>query len=202
MIKVLPRRALCAVLVLMGLSASAMAARPADTGLGQSWPNARDVSASSHWHVYAFKNNGIRYVQVNDLNGNVRVAFAVVGDQFLVLPMGRNASRISTPQQAAVIPDTALPLRSYTETVYRGDGITLDAVPVSDGSTLFEIVRSPASAQAVPSCDSDKEDCNTHVNALAAPTCDGDKEDCNTHLNTLAAPTCDGDKEDCNTHLQ
>jgi hypothetical protein len=179
-----------------------MAAQLMDNGLGQSWPNAQDVSSSPHWHVYAFKNNGIRYIQVNDLNGNVRVAFAAANGQFLVLPMGRNASNISTPQQSAVISDTAVALSSYTETVYRGGGITLQAVPMSDGTTLFQVVRGTASAQAAPACNPDKEDCNTHLNTLAAPACDPNKEDCNTHRSTtLAAPACDPNKEDCNTHL-
>src|SRR5579875_2837948 len=99
MIKFLPRRAVCAGLVAMGLSVSAWAAQPPSMGLGQAWPNAQDVSASTHWHVYVFANNGVRYVQVNDLNGNVRAAFASANGQFLVLPMGRDALRVATPQQ-------------------------------------------------------------------------------------------------------
>src|SRR5690242_15841580 len=149
MIKLLPCRALCAGLVVLGLSASALAAEPSGTGLGQSWPNAQDVSASVHWHVYAFNNNGIRYIQVNDLNGNVRVAFATANGQFLVLPMGRNANSISTPQQRAVTSNTVVALSDYTETVYRDGSIRLEAVPMSDGTTSFQIVRSTASTQAV-----------------------------------------------------
>lgn len=201
MIKFLSRRAICAVLVVMSLSATAVTAQPVDSGLGQSWPNARDVSASSHWHVYAFNNNGIRYIQVNDLNGNVRVAFATANGQFLVLPMGRNANSISTPQQRAVTSNTVVALSDYTETVYRDGSIRLEAVPMSDGTTSFQIVRSTASTQAVRSCDPDKEDCNTHASTLAAASCNPDKEDCNTHFSTLLAPACDSDKEDCNTHF-
>jgi hypothetical protein len=164
MIEFLPRRAICAGLVVMGLSASAMAATPSGTGLGRAWPNARDVSASTHWHVYSFDNGGVRYVQVNDLHGNVRVAFANVGGQFLVLPMGRDAKRISTPQQRAQTGATAVPLSSYAETVYRDGSLRLDAVPMSDGTTMFSAAVAPAPYAAATTgspCDN-PEDCSGH----------------------------------------
>ena len=163
MIKFLPRRALCAGLVVMGLSASAMAATPRGTGLGQAWPNARDVSASTHWHVYVFGNDGVQYVQVNDRYGNVRAAFANVDGQLLVLPMGRDARRISTPQHTASISATAVPLTSYTETVYRDGTLQLSAVPMSDGTTVFNATTTtaPTSNPTVTPCD-DPEECSSH----------------------------------------
>jgi hypothetical protein len=160
MIKFLPRRALCAGLVVMGLSASAFAAQPPGTGLGQSWPNAQDVSASSHWHVYAFNSNGVRYIQVNDLDGNVRVAFATANGQFLVLPMGRNAQSLSTPDQPVSVPSTVVPLSSYAETVFTDGSVQLDAVPMSDGTTQFQ-ATSTRNALVAP-C-SDPVECNTHL---------------------------------------
>lgn len=204
----LSRRAIFAGLVVMGLSTAAMAAHPQNAGLGQAWPNARDLSSSTHWHVYAFVNDGVKYIQVNDLNGNIRGAFATANGQFLVLPMGSDARRISTPQKPASLSSTVVPLAALAELVYHDRTIKLVAVPVSDGTVLFEA----ASSRSLAPCDPDKEDCNTHlqVNAastLAAPSCDPDKEDCNTHLtatsaSTLTAPSCDPDKEDCNTHLR
>lgn len=160
MIKFLPRRAVCAGLVVMGLSASAWAAQPLSTGLGQAWPNAQDVSASTHWHVYVFANNGVQYIQVNDLNGNVRVAFAAANGQFLVLPMGRDAQRLSTPQQLASTSATAVPLTSYAETVYRNGIMQLNAVPMSDGTMMFSATPATTSYAAVP-CD-DPEECSSH----------------------------------------
>jgi len=164
MINFLPRRALCAGLIVMGLSASAMAATTS-TGLGQAWPNARDVSASTHWHVYRFLSNGVQYFQVNDLRGTVRVAFATANGQFLVLPMGRDARRVSTPQQAASGNPNAVPLTSYTETVYRGSSIQLQAVPMSDGTTTFTVesttTSSDPAATATTPC-SDPEECSSH----------------------------------------
>jgi hypothetical protein len=163
MIKFLPRRAICAGLVVMGLSASAFAAQPLSTGLGQAWPNAQDVSASPHWHVYVFSTNGVQYVQINDLNGNVRGAFAAANGQFLVLPMGRDAQRISTPQQSVAVNNTVVPLTSYAETVYRDAAVQLNAVPLSDGTTMFTAAPATTSTMAISPCDNPVE-CNGHVN--------------------------------------
>lgn len=81
-----------AVLVLASYGTAWAQQSPAvGTGLGQSWPNASDVSSSPHWHVYIFEREGIRYLQVNDLNGNVRSAFATAQEQFLILPSGVDA---------------------------------------------------------------------------------------------------------------
>jgi hypothetical protein len=165
MIKFLPRRAICAGLVVMGLSVTALAAQPLSTGLGQAWPNTQDVSASSQWHVYVFTNGGIQFVQVNDLAGNVRAAVGAVNGQFLVLPMGRDAARISTPQQPLSTGDTVVPLTAYAQTIYRDATVQLDAVPLSDGSTMFKA--------AAPDT----------VSTLGAPTTCDDPAVCNTHLN-------------------
>jgi len=161
MIKFLPRRAICAGLVVMGLSASAFAAQPLSTGLGQAWPNAQDVSASPHWHVYVFSTNGVQYVQINDLNGNVRGAFATANGQFLVLPMGRDAQRISTPQQPLPASSTVVPLSAYAQTIYRGSSVQLSAVPMSDGTTTFTAAPSTTTYTAVAPCD-DPENCSGH----------------------------------------
>jgi hypothetical protein len=160
MIKFSPCRAICAGLVVMGLSAPVFAAQPPGVGLGQTWPNTPDVSSSPHWHVYLFAVNGVRYIQVNDLDGNVRSAFATAGGQFLVLPMGRDALRVSTPQQPLALSGALVPLNSYAETVYRNGGIQLTAVPLSNGATMFN-ASATMSAAASP-CD-DPAECNTHV---------------------------------------
>lgn len=71
------------------------------TGLGQSWPNATDVSASPHYHVYVFWKDGIRYFQINDLNGNVRAAIAVANHVVLVLPVGLDAAAVTVGSQTS-----------------------------------------------------------------------------------------------------
>jgi hypothetical protein len=128
--KFILRRILPAALLAMGLSATAIAAQPAND-LGKAWPNARDVSRSPHWHVYVFERDGVRYVQVNDLNGNVRGAFAVVGGQYLVLPIGRDADRVGTPQQRAktMAQSGALP----SEAIYQDEAIRVMATPKAAG---------------------------------------------------------------------
>ncbi len=90
------------MLVTMGSTQVMAADAVPASGLGQSWPNATDVSSSPRWHVYVFERNGVRYVQVNDLNGKVRAAFATSGGNFLALPLGSDATRLATPEEPLV----------------------------------------------------------------------------------------------------
>lgn len=153
MIKFLPRRVICSALITLGLSASAFASGLPATGLGQSWPNAPDVSSSPHWHVYVFVRDGVRYVQVNDLNGNVRGAFAAANGQFLVLPMGRDAQHVSTPQHHLALSSGVVPLSSG-ETIYKDGNLQVTAVPLSSGATTFT---------ATTDCSAHPEDCVGHI---------------------------------------
>ncbi len=152
MLKFLARATAVAGLT-VALSAPVFATETTAFGLGQAWPNATDVSSSPHWHVYLFTRNGVRFVQVNDTNGNVRGAFATAGGQFMVLPMGRDAQRIATPQQNA---DTTAPVDpgGYQETIYKDDSVTVTAVPLSDGTMMFSTAATP--------CE-DLEQCSAHI---------------------------------------
>lgn len=107
----------------------AMAAGPPSTGLGQSWPNAADVSRSPHFHVYVFERMGVRYVQVNDLNGNVRAAFGNAGGDIFGLPIGLDANRLATPSEPSTEPSDAA-----GETVYQDDSTSVQASPQADGT--------------------------------------------------------------------
>jgi hypothetical protein len=124
-------RALALGLLAAALSTTgAMAASSLpSTGLGQAWPNAPDLSASPHWHVYAFERNGIRYIQINDLNGKVRAAFAVAGSNFLGLPIGVDAAHLATPQEPQ-----AVPASRTGETVYQDAAVKVLVAPQADGS--------------------------------------------------------------------
>lgn len=146
-----------AMLMAMGATGIAFAGNSPATGLGQAWPNATDVSANPHWHVYVFELNGIKYVQVNDLNGNVLGAIGTAGGQFITLPIGQFAMNVSTPQQAAVSPATGTAGAAST-IVYKDDAMTLTATPQSDGSTQLNATR----AIALTDCQSDPEECNKH----------------------------------------
>jgi hypothetical protein len=119
----------------LGLSGMVAAAEPPATGLGQAWPNATDVSANPNWHVYVFVLNGIKYVQVNDLNGNVIGAIGTAGGQFITLPIGQS-QYVSTPQQRAAT--HAMSAKAATPTtVYRDGSTMITATPLSSGVTVL-----------------------------------------------------------------
>lgn len=122
-------------LLTAGFASTAAAATPS-TGLGQSWPNATDVSASPHYHVYVFERLGVRYVQINDLNGNVRAAFGDAGGDIFGLPIGIDATRLATPSEPSEVP-----VGSTGETVYQDDSTSVQAAPQPNG-TLSLLVAS------------------------------------------------------------
>lgn len=96
------------------------------TGLGQAWPNASDVSTNPHFHVYRFERDGIRYIQINDLQGNVRAAVASASGATFALPIGVDAQNVAVT--------TGRSLANLAQAVYQDDGLTVAAVPQSDGS--------------------------------------------------------------------
>ena len=102
------------------------------TGLGQAWPNAADVSTSPHWHVYVFVLNGIKYIQVNDLNGTVHAAVGVANGTAIVLPTGVDSQNVSTTSSSSSNSTT-------TQAVYSDSATTVTATPQSDGTTLFQV---------------------------------------------------------------
>ena len=66
----------------------------AGTGLGQAFPAVDPASRNSAWPVYEFQREGVRYVQINDRDGNVRAAIGLIGGMAWVLPMGIDADRV------------------------------------------------------------------------------------------------------------
>jgi len=87
MYKHIPRTHILSIAVLLGAAAasplaSAQCGCPSDkngapkapSGLGLSSPAASDMSPNPSRQVYEFERNGIRYLQVNDQYGAVRVA--------------------------------------------------------------------------------------------------------------------------------
>ncbi|GLQ96598.1 hypothetical protein [Dyella mobilis] len=128
------RKAIVAAFVAGLLAVSASASQPPSTGLGQAWPNAQDVSASPHYHVYVFVRDGIRYVQVNDLNGTVRGAVAVANHVVLVLPVGIDAGHVTTSSSAS-------PKAASAQTVYDDGATQIVASPASDGSLNLQVAE-------------------------------------------------------------
>jgi hypothetical protein len=133
--------------LLTATAAMAQNAAPA-TGLGQSWPNATDVSASPHYHVYVFYKDGIRYFQVNDLNGNVRAAVAVANGVVLTLPIGLDSAEVTHSATA--------PVSSATETLYSDKSVTLTATPTQSGHDVINTNTAAASSEV---CE--PQDCQT-----------------------------------------
>ena len=128
-------RIVSALVVSLSVAAGTVnAATPPDTGLGSAWPNATDVSASPHYHVYRFERGDIRYVQVNDMTGTVRGAIAYTGSgPFLDLPIGIDASRwgINTGSPASPV--------AAGEPVYHDEAMTIFVAPQRDGSSRMMI---------------------------------------------------------------
>jgi hypothetical protein len=127
------RKASLAILVAFGLTASAFAQTSTpSTGLGQSWPNATDLSASPNWHVYVFFLNGIKYIQVNDLNGTVHAAVGAANGSTVVLPVGVDSQNVTTSPSSTSSSST-------TQTVYSDATTTVTATPQSNGTTTFAV---------------------------------------------------------------
>lgn len=121
-------------------------------GLGQSWPNAPDVSANSNWHVYVFELNGIRFIQVNDVNGNVLGAVGTANGYFITIPMGVFARYVTTSQKSGTSTSNN---SNSARVVYQDKSVLITASPMSNGATQL-------TATAVP-CQ-DPEDCGQHLN--------------------------------------
>lgn len=146
------RRALPAAAMSLLLAGHAVAASPAQTGLGQSWPNARDVSASPHWHVYVFERGGVRYIQVNDLQGNVHAAVANAGGELLALPVGSDAQSVSTPDEPAATESVPA---GAGETVYRDNTVQISLTPQTDGTAVWStqtLISTATKCQSAGEC--------------------------------------------------
>ncbi len=87
----------------------------AASGLGEAIPDAIDLSSDPAWQVYEFERDGIRYLQINDTANSARVAIGKIGEMAWVLPIGRDADRVS------IQADAQLPVTGRT--VYRDDNV-------------------------------------------------------------------------------
>lgn len=119
--------ALCATPMAFGQTAT-----PA-TGLGQAWPNAADVSSNPNWHVYVFVLNGVKYIQVNDLNGTVHAAVGTANGTSIVLPVGVDSQNVSTAPSSSSSSNSA-------QTVYSDNATTVTATPQTTGATTFSVM--------------------------------------------------------------
>jgi hypothetical protein len=141
------------IVVSVFFSTTVLADSPASSGLGQSWPNARDHSLSPRYHVFVFLKDGVRFIQINDSVGQVRGALATAGGQILVLPIGTGAQVVTPPAPAADAP--AVTPAASTEPVYQDSQVTITAQPQSNGTLLLK---------AMSDCK-DPAECNTRAPA-------------------------------------
>ena len=151
MLKALSSRACLFGVLALAVSGAAFADQPPASGLGQSWPNATDLSSNPNFHAYVFTLGGIQFVQINDVNGNVLGAVGSANGQFITLPVGRFSQLVSTPQQApAVAPAAAT---ATPTTVYQDSATTVTATPLSDGTMQLK---------AAAACSGDPALCSSH----------------------------------------
>jgi hypothetical protein len=129
------------VLLTALLSLPAFAQAPT-TGLGQPWPNATDVSLSPHYHVYVFVRDGIRYIQVNDISGTVRAAVAIADNVVIALPMGADASYVTTQHSASQL--ATWEHASMSETVYSDTTTSIIATLIAKGAIRITVITRPA----------------------------------------------------------
>jgi hypothetical protein len=73
------------------------------TGLGQSSPQAANLSIDPAWRVYQFERQGVHYLQINDYWGVARVGIGRIGTTAWILPMGADVDRVSLPGDAVPI---------------------------------------------------------------------------------------------------
>lgn len=98
---------------------------PKSYGLGQSYPDAMNVSDEPSWAVYEFARDGINYLQINDAAGGVRVVVGRIEGTFWVLPSGIDADRVR-------LPGDPIPAGSST-VIYSGDGVEIRRYTGAEG---------------------------------------------------------------------
>ncbi len=100
----------------------------ASKGLGEPAPQALNESQDASWRAFEFMRDGIWYLQVNDLSGNVHAIIGNVDTVFWTLPSGIDANRVSTPQRRLLIPTNA-----PRTVVYRKPNLLLVAYSTAGG---------------------------------------------------------------------
>ena len=220
MFKNVSRRAAIVAFLMLGLSTPIFAASPPSMGLGQTWPNTADVSPSPHWHAYVFMLGGIKYVQINDINGNVLGAVGTVNGQFIILPIGRFSQLVATPQEPvnARKVTTATPVTSPT-TVYQDGDTLITATMLSNGAVQLTAAAcdpiecnshglSTGTTTGTSTTTCDPVECNSHrqVTGTGTITATCDPVECNSHGlstgTTTGTSTTTCDPIECNSHRQ
>ena len=132
------KRVVLAGVLAGGLSVFASAVMAAEAAeLGKSQPQSVDLSAAPGFHVYVFHKDGVKYIQVNDVSGNILGAVATANGQFIRLPMG--TALLSTPQHP-IVESTSLSVPSIT--IYNDGEAKITASAAKKGF-IISITRIP-----------------------------------------------------------
>lgn len=156
--------------ILLSCGSVVCAAAPASgQGMGSVVPGTADRSLSPRWHVYTFVKDGIEYVQVNDAVGRVRAGVAAAAGVHLVLPMGIDADRVSTPESPL-----AVGAIRGSEVIYKDALVTLSVGVGDDGQPVWTLADTAGAGRYAPADESNcKEDPNScpinRVDTLSAP---------------------------------
>ncbi|WP_430390029.1 hypothetical protein [Dyella sp. 20L07] len=174
-------------------SAATFAASPVnlEQGLGTAQPNTQNVSQSPGWRAYRFWKDGIEYIQVNDLSGQVRMGFGTANGLVVVLPLGVDASRVSSPNAPLSIPVTG------AEVVYRDASATVNVGVNNTGQFVWTVVpttltNASKAAAASQSANCDPNDCPINRVTAATQSVKCDPNDCPINrVTTSKSVTCD-----------
>lgn len=129
--------ALCLALATVLVAGRAISADTpvSSTGLGETWPNATDVSVNPNWHVYVFQKGGTRYIQINDNSGSVRAAIARTPYTVVALPIGSDAGNVATPDEPLPAPASRV-----STLVYQDTAIKVFVAPQANGTNRMMAV--------------------------------------------------------------
>jgi hypothetical protein len=84
--------------------------------------------------------NGIKYIQVNDLNGNVHAAVGTANGTSIVLPVGVDSQIVATSSSTTTNSSSTTSSVSSTQTVYSDSATTVTATPQNNGATRFTVL--------------------------------------------------------------
>ncbi len=124
-------------------------------GLGERFPAAKDISKSPDFHVYKFRKDGITYIQVNRLDGQVVAAIAGAEGHYSALPIGSlpirsvimggaNPAYFGAPPQPSASGDGQCPCGG--QVVYSGPDGTIVVVTDRNGNVI-QVIFIPRTAR-------------------------------------------------------
>jgi hypothetical protein len=119
-------------------------------GLGESHPNAKNLSKSSNFQVFKFNKNGVTFFQINDNAGNVLTAVGVAGRETFVIPIGSlSAAQVVVNQGITANATAAATCPCSAEVVY-DDATTRIVVVYGSNGEVIQVVVIDKRAPSMP----------------------------------------------------